>query len=320
MPPRIPIQPYTKACNGYPTLRTQRPSINPCTCPSRSSSSLEAAQRRKHDPYSIAQSRQRKAANISRQQVLREQRAAAVGDPVRSANTPFIASLQGAPGAGKAQAKSEGEGEGTGGKQKHTAAHLNYFVSAEELEKSLEYSKNLTAPVKSSQSNIGGMDPMLRFEEEERHEMQHEKAQEAVKRILQLSNGNSKDRSRINIQRCIETFGRHNTDSTLDPKPAAVPHSSATAHAEKAPRAGPDTGSPEVQAAILTSKIQVLAKQLETTGHKDKHNKKNLRLLVHRRQKLLRYLRKKERGGPRWVNLMENLGLAEGAWKGEISI
>lgn len=252
---------------------------------------------------------------MSRQKTLKEEREAAVGDPVRSAPTPFISSLQGTQAPEKAQAT---EGEGKEAEQKHTAAHLNYFVTQKELDEALEYSEKLTRPIKSARSSKS--DPQLEAEEAERHQETHEKAQEAVNRILQLSNGNSKDRSLTNVQRCIDTFGRHNTDKTLDPKPASVAHPSAPNRPEKAPRAGPDTGSPEVQAAILTSKIQVLAKHLETTSHKDKHNKRNLRLLVHRRQKLLTYLRKKERGGPRWQNLMENLGLAEGAWKGEISM
>jgi len=43
-------------------------------------------------------------------------------------------------------------------------------------------------------------------------------------------------------------------------------------------------------------------------------------LLVHRRQKLLAYLRKKERGGERWQHLIQTLGLTEGTWQGEISL
>jgi ribosomal protein S15P/S13E len=59
---------------------------------------------------------------------------------------------------------------------------------------------------------------------------------------------------------------------------------------------------------------------LETRGgKKDKVNKRNLRVLVHKRQKLLRYLRTKERGGERFQHLVETLGLTEGTWKGEIS-
>ena len=89
----------------------------------------------------------------------------------------------------------------------------------------------------------------------------------------------------------------------------------------KTPRAGPDTGSSEVQVAILTAKIKVLADHMLLKGRqKDKVNKRNLRLLVHRRQKLLQYLRRKERGGDRWQNLISTLGLTEGTWKGEISL
>jgi ribosomal protein S15 len=97
---------------------------------------------------------------------------------------------------------------------------------------------------------------------------------------------------------------------SLDTKPRAKPIE----------RAGPDTGSSEVQIAILTAKIRSLANFLETRGKKDKVNKRNLRLLVHRRQKLLQYLRRKERGGPRYQRCVEMLGLTEGTWKGEISL
>jgi len=65
----------------------------------------------------------------------------------------------------------------------------------------------------------------------------------------------------------------------------------------------------------------VLANHLEKKGcQKDKINKRNLRVLVHKRQKLLAYLRRKERGSDRWQTLIETLGLGEGTWKGEISL
>lgn len=154
------------------------------------------------------------------------------------------------------------------------------------------------------------------------HRIFHENAEAAVARIVRLSNGNSKDRTRANVQRCIETFGRHHTDDVLAPKaPSNVARDpSLPGPADKTPRAGPDTGSPEVQIAILTTKIRVLANHLDGPGKQDKVNKRNLRLLVHRRQKLLTYLRRKERGGERWQNLVETLGLTDGTWKGEISL
>lgn len=75
-----------------------------------------------------------------------------------------------------------------------------------------------------------------------------------------------------------------------------------------------------MQIAILTAKIRTLAEFMKTRGKGDKANKRNLRLLVHRRQKLLVYLQRKEHGGPRWRHCIETLGLTEGTWRGEISL
>lgn len=167
-------------------------------------------------------------------------------------------------------------------------------------------------------------------EEEEsptvRQKNDHARATEAIKRITALENGSSKDRMRVNISRCVATFGRHNTDKTFPPRAPSI--NAAGQHdvrpktniAAVEKRIGPDTGSSEVQIAILTAKIKTLADFLVTRGKKDKHNKRNLRLLVHRRQKLLHYLRRKERGGPRWQHCIETLGLTEGTWRGEISL
>ena len=67
-----------------------------------------------------------------------------------------------------------------------------------------------------------------------------------------------------------------------------------------------DTGSPEVQVALLTEKINVL------TGHFQKHKKDNhsrlgLLKMVGRRQKLLKYLRSKDFN--RYASLIKELGL-----------
>jgi ribosomal protein S15 len=109
-------------------------------------------------------------------------------------------------------------------------------------------------------------------------------------------------------------FGRHVTDHTLPPDPGAPVRASSN----KTPRAGPDTGSSEVQAAILTVKIRNLSRHLELIGRTDKHNKRNLRLLVHKRQKHLKYLKRKEKGGVRWRNIMDVLGLDDEAVQNEI--
>ncbi|MEQ8769958.1 MAG: 30S ribosomal protein S15 [Phycisphaerales bacterium] len=56
-------------------------------------------------------------------------------------------------------------------------------------------------------------------------------------------------------------------------------------------RSGSDTGSPEVQIALLTSRIAQIATHLR--AHKlDKHNRRGLVMMVSRRNKLLRYLAK----------------------------
>lgn len=257
---------------------------------------------KKSDFFRIAQARQRKAANLSRQQVLRAERKASLGDPVESQLTPFIQEVQ------AIQAGSQVQPSGSS---------LNYYLKPDELNSALDFSRDLTEPIQNSDRDTA--DPQLEKETAELHHQAHQNAEEAIQRIVNLSNGNTKDRLRVNVQKCIDQFGRHFTDASLPPKPASVPHASAPGHPDKAPRVGPDTGSSEVQAAILTVKIMNLSRHLQT-ANKDKHNKRNLQLLVHKRQKLLQYIRRKERGGPRWQHLMESLGLSDAAWKGEIAL
>ena len=70
----------------------------------------------------------------------------------------------------------------------------------------------------------------------------------------------------------------------------------------------------------MTAKIRTLADNYEGENRKDKVNKRNLRLLLHRRQKLLKYMEKKERGSDRWQNMISKLGLTEATWRGEIAV
>ncbi|KAI9728867.1 MAG: hypothetical protein M1834_007124 [Cirrosporium novae-zelandiae] len=269
--------------------------------------------RRYHDPYALAQSRNRKAANLARQKTLKEERAVLMGDPVHGITTPFVQSFDtgvlppkdtsaGAP-------KYVDDAPVVGDQQPEDP---NYFLTPTELASSISYSGHLTTPVSSE-------DPHHAQLQARKHAEDHKNALTALERITALANGSSQDRTRVNIQHCISTFGRHATDAFLRPKPASrIPQSPDTL--PPAPRAGPDTGSPEVQAAILTAKIRLVANHMDANGRNDKVNKRNLRLLVHRRQKLLAYLRRKERGGPRWQHLVETLGLTEGTWKGEITM
>jgi ribosomal protein S15 len=190
------------------------------------------------------------------------------------------------------------------------------MLSAAELEKQLVVSKTLSSgSVSPSPSTLSTLDPeavAAQTKAAELHELNHDRAAEAVKRIFKLEHGSSKDRYKHNVQRCVNTFGRHNTDQAL-PARSGGP-------VEAKFRAGPDTGSSEVQIAILTAKIRTLANFLDGRGRKDVANKRSLQLLVHKRQKLLKYLRARERGGPRWQNCIDTLGLTEATWKGEIAL
>lgn len=277
-----------------------------------SSSKLQIIQKRTltskkvhHDPYKLAQIKLRKEANLSRRRELLDERTSAMGDPVRGMSTPYLETFDNVNGSAEAGAESE---------------LFNHFLTPSELETSLEKSKFLSSPIIPIDRQ--GVDPIEEAKKIAEHEEQHQNALIAIKKIVSLSNASSKDRSRANITRCIHTFGRHNTDKYLKPRPPVNPSIlKGNVMPEKTPRAGPDTGSSEVQIAILTVKIRVLADELEKPGgKKDKINKRNLRLLVHKRQKLLKYLNRKERGGERWQNLVETLGLTSGTWEGEISL
>ncbi len=67
-----------------------------------------------------------------------------------------------------------------------------------------------------------------------------------------------------------------------------------------------DTGSPEVQIALITSRINYLSKHFET--HKqDHHSKRGLLKLVSQRKRLLVYLKNKD--PKRYENLIKKLKL-----------
>lgn len=67
-----------------------------------------------------------------------------------------------------------------------------------------------------------------------------------------------------------------------------------------------DTGSPEVQVAILTERIRNLTEHLQT-HRKDRHSRRGLLVMVGQRRGLLDYLRGKDNG--RYRSLIQRLGL-----------
>jgi len=67
-----------------------------------------------------------------------------------------------------------------------------------------------------------------------------------------------------------------------------------------------DTGSPEVQVAILTSRITTLTEHFKTHA-KDNHSRRGLLMMVNKRRSLLDYLRGEDE--QRYTDLIAKLGL-----------
>ncbi len=71
-------------------------------------------------------------------------------------------------------------------------------------------------------------------------------------------------------------------------------------------KAGSDTGSPEVQVALLTARIEDLSGHFKSHSH-DHHSRQGLLRMVNKRRKLLDYLKKKD--VERYRELISRLGL-----------
>ncbi|RHZ78253.1 hypothetical protein Glove_166g288 [Diversispora epigaea] len=110
-----------------------------------------------------------------------------------------------------------------------------------------------------------------------------------LKSMVGLHNANSQSIMKHNIRKAIEEFARFPND----------------------------TGSAEVQAAIWTVRILNLHEHLQK-NHKDKHNYRNLRTLVHKRQGMLKYLKRESL--ERYYNCLKKLGLDNKIIEGEIVI
>ncbi|KAG0279195.1 hypothetical protein BGZ96_002030 [Linnemannia gamsii] len=112
---------------------------------------------------------------------------------------------------------------------------------------------------------------------------------ELVRRITALENGNAKQVTLENVRRAREAFQR----------------------------AEGDTGSPEVQAAVMTVRIQNLHNHI-LNNKKDKHNYRRLRMLIHQRQTVLKYLKKTY--PERYHVCLDRLGLEPRAIEDEIVV
>ncbi|KAG5513269.1 hypothetical protein PMAC_001639 [Pneumocystis sp. 'macacae'] len=118
---------------------------------------------------------------------------------------------------------------------------------------------------------------------------QEDKKAEVIKRIMSLKNSNNKAIQLQNIFMAIQQFKQHESD----------------------------TGSPEVQAAIFTVRIHYLNFHL-SFHHKDKNTFRALRHLVHKRQKILKYLRKEDH--TRYFSCIKKLGLTDTVVMNEITM
>ncbi|KAJ3369469.1 hypothetical protein HDU91_007142 [Kappamyces sp. JEL0680] len=95
-------------------------------------------------------------------------------------------------------------------------------------------------------------------------EVESEQQSELVRRILSISTGNTKTMRKFNVARSVEMFQRH----TLD------------------------TGSAQVQAAVMDVKITAMRKHLSYNKN-DKSTKRKLEAWVSKQRKMLKYLRRK---------------------------
>ena len=71
-------------------------------------------------------------------------------------------------------------------------------------------------------------------------------------------------------------------------------------------RGAEDTGSPEVQVAILTERINNLTQHFKSHA-KDNHSRRGLLMMVNKRRSLLDYLKRKD--AQRYTDLIGKLGL-----------
>ncbi|KAI8343586.1 hypothetical protein BC941DRAFT_448357 [Chlamydoabsidia padenii] len=154
-----------------------------------------------------------------------------------------------------------------------------HFLNAEDQQKLFEQTpKDIVE--KNHLAAVGGVEDALA---QEQHKV------DTLQKMIGLQNGNAKAVQLWNVHQAIDWFKRKEGD----------------------------TGSPEVQAAILTVRIHNLNSHLQQ-HKKDKHNYRQLRLMVHQRAKLLKYLKSKDAG--RYHVCLEGLGLEPRAVEGEITL
>ncbi|KAG0173334.1 hypothetical protein DFQ28_008781 [Apophysomyces sp. BC1034] len=160
-----------------------------------------------------------------------------------------------------------------------SSTDYQHFLSSQEQQTLFEQVPKDT--VESSHlAAVEGMDEALK---------QEQIKVETLQKIIGLQNGNAKAVQLWNIQKAVDWFKQKEGD----------------------------TGSPEVQAAVLTVRIHNLNSHLQQ-HKKDVHNYRQLRMMVHQRAKILKYLKRKSPA--RYGTCLESLGLEPRAVEGEITL
>ncbi|EEB07928.1 ribosomal protein subunit S28 [Schizosaccharomyces japonicus yFS275] len=166
----------------------------------------------------------------------------------------------------------------------NTMQECNHFTQKQELNSILEsIHKHLRKLRKQSASNFAEEMPA------EHDNLLQETKDEYIRRLFDIQNSNFKSIRLLNIQKALRDFG----------------------HSER------DTGSPEVQAAVYSAKIFAIKDHCDH-HRKDYACKRYLSYLVHRRRRILKYLRRKDR--QRYDDCISRLGLTDAAVTCEINV
>ncbi|EPQ28512.1 uncharacterized protein PFL1_03815 [Pseudozyma flocculosa PF-1] len=136
------------------------------------------------------------------------------------------------------------------------------------------------------------------FEDEYTRVIQEEQSASTIlSRVLDLRNASGKGIQVENIRRIVNHFGQREKMEQLGK--------------------GVDTGSAEVQAAVLTYRIRNLASHLQAARH-DNSNRRAMTLLVQQRAKILKYL--KRQSPARYHAILPRIGIEARAVEGEIVV
>lgn len=196
-------------------------------------------------------------------------------------STPFLNSLvtpkkleflQGTSSSDKAAAKQQSQD------QKESSREVTYNLGT--LRKQFKNSNLFQYGIQQEEKTI--IEKQMQSDAKQKllfpNDMTMKKKFELFENILNLKNANSKELLRWNIQKAVEFFRRGERD----------------------------TGSPEVQAGVLTVKIRNLERHL-LNHHKDHHTRRDFIQLKQQRAKMLKYLKRVSL--ERYAKCLNQLGL-----------